>query len=137
MERRATQTHWATYKNGKFLSEILYRIKNDYVDEKTDKELHQAAAKGLLSSLDPHSGYLNIDDAGDIISIQNNDGSPDSQVQKSNVLEFESKDLEFKEYAFSIDQLPAFRNYRIKLVVTSTSQVYVPRIKDLRCIAIA
>ena len=50
------------YKNGKFLSEILYRIKNDYVDEKTDKELHQAAAKGLLSSLDPHSGYLNIDD---------------------------------------------------------------------------
>jgi carboxyl-terminal processing protease len=50
------------YKNGKFLSEILYRIKNDYVDEKTDKDLHQAAAKGLLSSLDPHSGYLNYED---------------------------------------------------------------------------
>jgi len=38
---------------------------------------------------------------------------------------------------FTIDQLPAFRSYRIKLLLTSTSQVYVPRVKDLRVIALA
>ena len=85
----------------------------------------------------PFPGYLNLNDNGDVISTQNNNGQPDFQVQKSNSLEFESKDLEFKEYSFSINQLPSFRNYRIKLVITSTNQVYVPRVKDLRCIALA
>ena len=119
---------------GTGLKLILNAYLNSYSDIRAFYCIDESSS---LPTFTPFPGYLNIDDAGDIISIQNNDGSPDSQVQKSNVLEFESKDLEFKEYAFSIDQLPAFRNYRIKLVVTSTSQVYVPRIKDLRCIAIA
>ena len=119
---------------GTGLKLILNAYLNSYSDIRVFYCIDESSS---LPTFTPFPGYLNIDDAGDIISIQNNDGSPDSQVQKSNVLEFESKDLEFKEYAFSIDQLPAFRNYRIKLVVTSTSQVYVPRIKDLRCIAIA
>ena len=38
---------------------------------------------------------------------------------------------------FLISQLPTFRNYRIKLVLSSTSQVYVPRFRDLRVIALA
>jgi len=45
--------------------------------------------------------------------------------------------LEFSEYAFTADQLPSFRTYRIKLVLTSKSQVYVPRIKQLRVMALA
>ena len=56
---------------------------------------------------------------------------------KSNIYAFESENLDFKEYVFSIDELPAFRNYRIKLLMTSTSQVHVPRMKDLRVIALA
>ncbi len=47
------------YANGRFLAEIILRVKKDYVDEKDDKYIHQAAASGLLSSLDPHSSYLN------------------------------------------------------------------------------
>ena len=45
--------------------------------------------------------------------------------------------MEFKEYSFSVDQLPSFRTYRIKILMTSESQVYVPRVKDLRVIALA
>ena len=45
--------------------------------------------------------------------------------------------FDYKEMTFTIDQLPAFKSYRIKLLLTSTSQVYVPRIKDLRVIALA
>ena len=42
-----------------FLKEVISRVKNDYVDEKTDIQLSEAAAYGMLSSLDPHSSYLN------------------------------------------------------------------------------
>ncbi len=42
-----------------FLNDIISRVKKDYVDEKTDRQLAEAAADGLLTSLDPHSSYLN------------------------------------------------------------------------------
>ncbi len=48
--------------NNQFLQDIIKRVKKDYVEEKTDKELVEAAASGILSSLDPHSSYLNEDD---------------------------------------------------------------------------
>jgi carboxyl-terminal processing protease len=44
-----------------FIEEIIKRVKKDYVDEKTDRQLAEAAAEGILSSLDPHSSYLNED----------------------------------------------------------------------------
>jgi len=42
-----------------FLQDIVARIKKDYVEEKTDRQLYEAAAEGMLTSLDPHSSYLN------------------------------------------------------------------------------
>lgn len=45
-----------------FLDEVMARVKKDYVDEKTDRQLAEAAASGILSSLDPHSSYLNEED---------------------------------------------------------------------------
>ncbi len=44
-----------------FIDNVVSRVKKDYVDEKTDKQLSEAAASGILSSLDPHSSYLNED----------------------------------------------------------------------------
>lgn len=44
-----------------FLEDIISRVKKDYVEEKTDRQLAESAANGLLSSLDPHSSYLNED----------------------------------------------------------------------------
>jgi carboxyl-terminal processing protease len=49
-----------------FLLEVIDKVKKDYVEEKTDKELIESAANGLLSSLDPHSAYLNEDDFKEI-----------------------------------------------------------------------
>ena len=45
-----------------FLSQVLERVKKDYVDEKSESQLVEAAASGILSSLDPHSSFLNADD---------------------------------------------------------------------------
>ena len=45
-----------------FLSQVLERIKKDYVEEKSESQLVEAAASGILSSLDPHSSFLNAED---------------------------------------------------------------------------
>ena len=65
------------------------------------------------------------------------DGSSDKVVPKTDVLASDSADLVFRDYEFSIDNLPEFKYFTIKLVGTSTNQAYPPRIKDLRVIALA
>ena len=85
----------------------------------------------------PFPGYSNLDARGQIISEENNNGESDTFITKTNTYGFSSDNIEYKEYVFTADQLPPFRSYRIKLLLTSTSQVYVPRIKDLRVISLA
>ena len=72
-----------------------------------------------------------------VINEENNNGESDKLVPKSNSFGFDADSIEFKEYTFTVDRLPAFRTYRIKIIMTSNSQVYVPRIRDLRVIALA
>ena len=85
----------------------------------------------------PFPGYNNLNYKGEIIAPQDNDGRSDKLVTKSNSSGFNGSQLEFKDYTFSVDQLPSFKTYRIKLVLTSTSQVYVPRVRQLRVMALA
>lgn len=56
----------ANENQSSFLSEVMSRVKKDYVDEKTDRQLAEAAASGILSSLDPHSSYMNEEDLKEI-----------------------------------------------------------------------
>jgi len=42
-------------------SEVFGRIKSDYVEPVTDKQLITEAISGMLSGLDPHSAYLDAD----------------------------------------------------------------------------
>ena len=81
-------------------------------------------------------GYNNLNTRGQIILDEDSDGLSDTFVPQSNSYGF-GRDVEFKDYVFTVDNLPSFRTYRIKFLLTSTSQVYVPRIKDLRVIALA
>ena len=53
------QDNEETYKMLKLFGEVFERVRAQYVDQKTDKELIEFALQGMLSSLDPHSGYLN------------------------------------------------------------------------------
>ena len=46
----------------KVFTEVFQRIKNDYVEEVDDKTLLENAIQGMLSGLDPHSGYLTPED---------------------------------------------------------------------------
>ena len=84
----------------------------------------------------PFPGYTNLNSRGQVILAENNNGESDKFVPKTNSYGF-GDDVEFKEYVFTADNLPTFRSYRIKLIMTSTTQVFVPRVKDLRVIALA
>lgn len=44
--------------NKNLLKDVYRTVKKEYVDEKSDFELEEAAASGVMSSLDPHSSYL-------------------------------------------------------------------------------
>jgi hypothetical protein len=86
---------------------------------------------------EPFPGYENLDSRGQIINVQDNNGHPDIFVPSESSTGFSPATVPFKEYTFTADQLPAFRSYRIKIIMTSTNQVYVPRFKDLRVISLA
>ena len=47
------------YEKIDLFSEVLEKIKNEYVDEIDQSETLDAAINGLLQSLDPYSGYMN------------------------------------------------------------------------------
>ena len=85
----------------------------------------------------PFPGYNNLDAKGQIIDSANNDGLSDSYVPPSTTVGFLPSEIEYKECTFTADNLPSFKSYRIKIIMTSTNQVYVPRMRDLRVIALA
>ena len=86
---------------------------------------------------EPFPGFANLDNNGQIISIEKNDGRPDRFIPKADAGGFKSNELTFREYEFNMEDLPPFKFYRVKFVLTSTSQVYVPRVTNLRVITLA
>ena len=48
-----------TYRQLSIFNEVYNRVKNQYVEELTDKELVEKAINGMLQALDPHSRYMN------------------------------------------------------------------------------
>jgi len=85
----------------------------------------------------PFPGFDNLNDKGEIIAFENSNGKSDTRNIVTDVAGFASQDLDFREYTFTTDNLPAFKSFRVKVVMTSTNQTYPPRMKDLRVIATA
>jgi carboxyl-terminal processing protease len=48
-----------TYRQLDLFGEVFERVRADYVEKVSDEQLIEAAINGMLSSLDPHSSYLN------------------------------------------------------------------------------
>lgn len=47
-----------TYRQLNLFGDVFERVRAEYVEEVTDEELIEAAIRGMLTSLDPHSSYL-------------------------------------------------------------------------------
>ena len=80
-------------------------------------------------------GFNNLNNLLETINPENSDGRPDTFTAKNSILDFENNN--FVEYEFTANNLPSFTYYRIKLVMTSTNQSYVPQLKDVRAVALA
>ena len=81
-------------------------------------------------------GYDNLKDTtgngfGDeVIDVTKNSGRADAFVPSS-------RDNQFLEYQFSVDNLDEFTGYRIKIVCSGTNEARAPRFRDFRTIALA
>jgi carboxyl-terminal processing protease len=90
-----------TYRQLNLFGEVFERVRAQYVDQVDDKQLVEYAINGMLSSLDPHSGYLN------------DDGLKDMQVQTRG--EFGGLGIEVTQedglvkVVTPIDDTPAFK----------------------------
>ncbi|MDQ0326440.1 carboxyl-terminal processing protease [Rhodopseudomonas julia] len=54
----ATAASSETYRQLNLFGDVFERVRSDYVEEPSEKDLIEAAIDGMLTSLDPHSSYL-------------------------------------------------------------------------------
>ena len=85
----------------------------------------------------PFPGHDNLLSTGQVINPAKNSGLPDKLTAKTDVIAYTSNQVIYNDYEFTIDNLPTFRNFSIKLVGSGTNQAQPPRMKNLRVLALA
>ena len=90
-----------TYKQVKLFGDVFERVRADYVEEVSDQELIEAAIRGMLASLDPHSSYLDPKSFQDMrVQTKGEFGGLGIEVTMENGL---------VKVVSPIDETPAFR----------------------------
>jgi carboxyl-terminal processing protease len=74
-----------TYRQLDLFGEVFERVRADYVQNVSDQQLIEAAINGMLSSLDPHSSYMNAKDFRDMqVQVQGEFGGLGIEVTMEN-----------------------------------------------------
>jgi len=111
---------------------ILSASRNDLNDVRVLYQIFRDDESNTEPSFNLFPGFSNyrVDGSGikRVIDLSKNDGSSDSFVQ-------ETSDRAFKDYEYSIDDLPDFSAFAIKIVGASSNQATPPLIRELRAIA--
>lgn len=95
------KSHSETYRQLNLFGDVFERVSSQYVEEVEDKELIENAVNGMLTSLDPHSAYLNEESFHDMqISTKGAFGGLGIEVTMENG---------FVKVVSPIDDTPAFR----------------------------
>ena len=117
----------------KCLKVILSAYRHESSDFRVLYSLDRADSSEISQAFELFPGYdyaTYIGNDGYLISDPSkNTGRPDVKVPSS-------LNREFREYEFTADNLDLFIGYRIKIVMSGTNQAYVPRIKQLRTLAV-
>ncbi len=58
VDKKAESENANTYELLNLFGDVMERAKNSYVEEVSDQQLIEAAINGMLTSLDPHSSYM-------------------------------------------------------------------------------
>jgi carboxyl-terminal processing protease len=54
----AAQSQQVPWRDAKLLAEVLEHVRQEYVEKISDQELIEAAIRGMMADLDPHSAFL-------------------------------------------------------------------------------
>jgi carboxyl-terminal processing protease len=65
-DREVKATSSLPWDEARLLAEVLERVKRDYVDDVDDAQLIDAAIRGMVADLDPHSAYLDPEEYEEI-----------------------------------------------------------------------
>ena len=75
----------ATYRLLNLFGDVFEQVRANYVDEVGDEALIEAAITGMLSSLDPHSSYMNAKSYKDMqVQTRGNFGGLGIEVSMEN-----------------------------------------------------
>jgi len=85
----------------------------------------------------PFPGYNNLTNVGSVLDLANNNGLPDTLIEKSDNFNNLSENLIYKEYEFTVNNLSDFKYFSVKLIGSSTDQAHPPRLREFRVIALA
>jgi carboxyl-terminal processing protease len=101
IDSEAAQTDYSeTYRLLNLFGDVFERVRSQYVEPVSDKELVESAVQGMLSSLDPHSSYLNEESFEDMqVSTRGSFGGLGIEVTMENG---------FVKVVSPIDDTPAF-----------------------------
>ena len=102
---------------------VLYSL-NRINSEETAQSFELFPGYKNLTNVDPDDGFGDL-----VVDPSKNDGRADSFVPSNT-------SNQFSEYQFTADDLDEFNGYTIKIVMSSSDQSAVPRIKELRTIAV-
>ncbi len=93
--------HSDTYRQLNLFGDVFERVRAQYVEPVEDKELIEKAINGMLTSLDPHSAYLNEESFGEMqVKTKGEFGGLGIEVTMENGL---------VKVVSPIDDTPAFR----------------------------
>lgn len=100
-QAQESESDSSVYERLEIFGDIFERIRTRYVREVDDEELLEAAIRGMLSSLDPHSAYLDNDETEEMrISTQGKFGGLGIEITQERGL---------VKVISPIDDTPAFR----------------------------
>lgn len=100
-QEKATKNNAETYRLLNLLGDVFERVRAQYVETPTDEELIEAAIQGMLTSLDPHSSYMNAERYKDMqVNTRGEFGGLGIQV---------TMEAGFVKVISPIDDTPAFR----------------------------
>ncbi len=87
----------------------------------------------------PFPGFNNQDPSrpGSVIDPQLSDGTPNQETPKQDSQLSSPTAGNFREHKYTVDLLPPFTSFRIKILATTTNQAFPPQFKNLRVTALA
>jgi len=114
------------------LKVLLTASRNNMNDIRVLYQLFRDDAPEASQNYEFFPGYSNYQVDGQgikrVVDASRNDGTADSKITQTS-------DRSFRDYEYSVDDLPDFNGFAIKIVMASENQATPPILKDLRAIA--